>query len=146
MPKSKFSTVDIFAGQQLRLLRKRHNLTQASLGEIVGVTLQQIQKIESGHNRLGLSQAILVAQHFGVPLDYFAPPSRAKALRGDPGVSVPAEVDAVIAFALSKEGFLLMQSFKGIADKKVRNSVVLFAKSLARDEPKRPAKLRQKQR
>lgn len=41
-------------GRALRAARKKAKLTQAGLGEYLGVTYQQIQKYEAGTNRLSL--------------------------------------------------------------------------------------------
>ena len=50
---------------------KRKLTTQQRLGKALGVTFQQIQKYESGHNGLSLLKALQISNFFNKPLDYF---------------------------------------------------------------------------
>jgi len=55
---------------QLRLLRFLHNeMTQAELGERIGVTRQTIAAIEAGKYSPTLETAFKIADVFGKPLD-----------------------------------------------------------------------------
>jgi transcriptional regulator with XRE-family HTH domain len=54
--------IDVAAGRVLRLARTRAGCTQARLGEKFGISFQQIQKYESGRNRISLSRAYQFAQ------------------------------------------------------------------------------------
>ena len=55
---------------QLRLLRSLHNeMTQAELGERIGVTRQTIAAIEAGKYSPTLETAFKIADVFGKPLD-----------------------------------------------------------------------------
>lgn len=47
--------MDVYVGAQLKRLRKRFKITQGQLAEALGVTFQQIQKYESGANRMAAS-------------------------------------------------------------------------------------------
>ncbi len=52
-PKKKFvSDLDVIVGRNLRTKRAERGLSQEKLGEGVGLTYQQIQKQESGKNRI----------------------------------------------------------------------------------------------
>ena len=48
--------VDRLVGQNIRLYRIHLGLTQKQLGDLVGVTFQQVQKYERGSNRLSASK------------------------------------------------------------------------------------------
>ena len=48
--------IDHIIGQNLRTLRKQAGMSQAALGQTVGITFQQIQKYESGQNRIAGSR------------------------------------------------------------------------------------------
>jgi len=50
---------------------KKKLTTQQRLGKALGVTFQQIQKYESGHNGLSLLKALQISNFFNKPLDYF---------------------------------------------------------------------------
>lgn len=63
--------VDIFVGVQLKALRKSAKLSQTDLAEKVGITFQQIQKYESGTNRIGASRLWDFCKLFNVKPGYF---------------------------------------------------------------------------
>ncbi|MFA4995362.1 MAG: helix-turn-helix transcriptional regulator [Bdellovibrionales bacterium] len=55
----------------MRLRRKFCGLSQKQLAKFVGVTFQQIQKYESGANRMGSSRLYQISQVLSVPVAYF---------------------------------------------------------------------------
>lgn len=63
--------VDIVAGRNLRLFRGLRGLSQAQLGDAVGLTFQQIQKYENAKNRMALSRAYDFACILGVDVQAF---------------------------------------------------------------------------
>lgn len=58
-------------GTRLRTLRQMKRVSQDALGEMLGVTFQQIQKYETGANRICPEKLYQCAQIFGVPVGYF---------------------------------------------------------------------------
>jgi transcriptional regulator with XRE-family HTH domain len=58
-------------GVRLRQLRILKGLSQAQLGEKLGVTFQQIQKYESGTNVISPWKLQRVAEELGVAVAYF---------------------------------------------------------------------------
>jgi len=46
-------------------------ISQTKLAEAVGVRFQQVQKYESGANRVSASRLLLIAETLGVPISYF---------------------------------------------------------------------------
>ena len=63
--------VDAYVGKQLRMRRKLLGLSQDDLGKKVGITFQQIQKYESGVNRMGASRMWEFAQALEISEAYF---------------------------------------------------------------------------
>ncbi len=57
--------------ENLRSLRKFAGLSLHDVGLILGVSHQQIQKYESGHNRLPLQVLPALCDAFGVPVEAF---------------------------------------------------------------------------
>ena len=57
-------------GQKIREARAK-KITQSKLGKALGVTFQQIQKYESGHNGLSSLKLLEVSNFFNKPLEYF---------------------------------------------------------------------------
>ncbi len=58
-------------GDRLRQARISRGLSQAKLGEVFGVTFQQIQKYESGHNRISADKIWIVCQALNLPISHF---------------------------------------------------------------------------
>ena len=63
--------VDIHVGSRLRLRRTLLGMSQETLGDVVGLTFQQIQKYEKGANRMGASRLFEISQALNVPISYF---------------------------------------------------------------------------
>lgn len=63
--------IDIHVGSRLRKQRVMLGMSQASLAEAFGLTFQQVQKYESGMNRMGSSRLQQAASILGVPVSYF---------------------------------------------------------------------------
>ena len=63
--------IDVLVGQRIRALRSAQGMSQADLGQRVGVRFQQIQKYESGANRVSASRLLALAQTLGVPISHF---------------------------------------------------------------------------
>ena len=63
--------VDIHVGQRVKLRRTLIGLTQAKLGESLGLTFQQIQKYERGANRVSASKLWQLGNVFNIPISFF---------------------------------------------------------------------------
>jgi transcriptional regulator with XRE-family HTH domain len=63
--------VDIHVGERVRQRRWMMALTQQQLGEGVGIKFQQIQKYESGANRISASRMWDIASALEVPVSFF---------------------------------------------------------------------------
>jgi transcriptional regulator with XRE-family HTH domain len=58
-------------GQNLKRLRKQSKLTQSNVAAVLGVSYQQIQKFESGINRIFAHQLIDICDEFNWNLTEF---------------------------------------------------------------------------
>jgi len=63
--------VDVHVGSRLRLRRVLMKLSQSELGEMLGVTFQQVQKYEKGQNRISASRMFQMGEILGVPVEFF---------------------------------------------------------------------------
>ncbi|MCC5979918.1 MAG: helix-turn-helix transcriptional regulator [Salinarimonas sp.] len=63
--------IDRFVGQRVRLARKMARLSQQKLGEVAGVTYQQVQKYENGTDRIGAGRLYQVALATDQPIEFF---------------------------------------------------------------------------
>jgi transcriptional regulator with XRE-family HTH domain len=62
------SVVDQYIGTRMREGRRAINMTQANLGEKLGVTFQQIQKYEKGRNRVSAARLFEICKALNVTL------------------------------------------------------------------------------
>src|SRR5207237_2241982 len=63
--------VDRHVGNRMRMRRLLIGMSQEKLGELLGITFQQVQKYEKGSNRVSASRLYYVAQVLGVPIQFF---------------------------------------------------------------------------
>ena len=66
MPTNRQTLINQAAGAALRQQRVSCGLSQESLGKPVGITFQQIQKYESGRNRISLQRLIEMERETGI--------------------------------------------------------------------------------
>lgn len=60
--------VDVYVGGRIHALRNARGLTQGDLARDVGVKFQQIQKYETGANRVSASRLVMLAKALDVPV------------------------------------------------------------------------------
>jgi transcriptional regulator with XRE-family HTH domain len=63
--------VDVHVGKRIRHRRWLLAMTQQQLAEQVGIKFQQIQKYETGANRVSASRLWDIADSLGVPVSFF---------------------------------------------------------------------------
>ena len=63
--------VDVHVGKRVRQRRWLAGMTQQTLAELVGIKFQQIQKYETGTNRVSASRLWDIAEALGVNVAYF---------------------------------------------------------------------------
>ncbi|MEM8628007.1 MAG: helix-turn-helix transcriptional regulator [Pseudomonadota bacterium] len=63
--------VDIHVGKRIRQRRWLVGITQQQLAEAVGIKFQQIQKYETGSNRVSASPLWQIAETLQVPVTFF---------------------------------------------------------------------------
>ena len=108
-------------------------MSQEKLGDLLGLTFQQVQKYEKGVNRIGAGRLFEVAQILGVPIDFFYEGVGGVADERS-GVSEAEGAPPVMEFVSSGEGLQLSLAFMKIKDPKVRKRVLDLMKSLAQEE------------
>ena len=128
VPKKQANPVDIQVGNRVRIRRMLIGMSQEKLGELLGLTFQQVQKYEKGVNRIGAGRLFDVARILGVPIDYFYEGIAA------PAAGEPAGAPPVMEFVSSGEGLQLSLAFMKIKDAKVRKRFLDLVKSLAEEE------------
>jgi transcriptional regulator with XRE-family HTH domain len=129
VPKKQANPIDIQVGNRVRIRRMLIGMSQERLGDLLGLTFQQVQKYEKGVNRIGAGRLFEVSRILNVPLDFFYEGVAAQ-LAGNEQESAPP----VMEFVSSGEGLQLSLAFMKIKDTKVRKRVLDLVKSLSEEE------------
>src|ERR1700676_1071525 len=101
---------DIELGKRIRLRRVEQRISQAELGEQLGVSFQQIQKYEKGVNRVGAGRLVQLAKSLDCEVGFFLPASSDR----------PKASSVLDEFMTTKDGLTIAQAFGRIADENIR--------------------------
>ncbi|MEM1315790.1 MAG: helix-turn-helix transcriptional regulator [Pseudomonadota bacterium] len=108
--------VDAHVGKRVRHRRWMVGMTQQQLGEKVGIKFQQIQKYETGMNRISASRLWDIAQALDVSISYFF-----EGLSEDALAEAEGSVDAGRGDLLAdKEALELVRSYYAIPENQRR--------------------------
>jgi transcriptional regulator with XRE-family HTH domain len=118
------SSVDVAVGRNVRIWRMNRGFSQAQLARRLGVTFQQVQKYETGSNRIGTSRLVMIAAILDIPI----PALLEEAQGADPAGSLLALID-------DRRSFRLAQAFAAIADRDARLSIVNLVEKVAATVP-----------
>ena len=132
VPKRQANPIDAQVGNRVRIRRMLIGMSQERLGDLLGLTFQQVQKYEKGVNRIGAGRLFEVSRILGVPIDFFY--DGVGTGPDDKPASSEAANAPVMDFVSSGEGLQLSLAFMKIRDPKVRKRVLDLVKSLAEDE------------
>lgn len=104
--------VDAHLGQRVRQRRWMLGLTQQQLAERVGVRFQQIQKYETGENRMSAGRLWDLAEALRVPVDFFY-----EGLSGASSVNGAAQSEVLA----DREAIELVRAFYALPDNQRRH-------------------------
>ena len=127
--KKQANPIDIQVGNRVRIRRMLIGMSQERLGDLLGLTFQQVQKYEKGVNRIGAGRLFEVSRILNVPIDFFYEGVNAQLADSEPNAMPP-----VMEFVSSGEGLQLSLAFMKIKDAKVRKRVLDLVKSLSEEE------------
>lgn len=127
--------IDIQIGKKIRQWRLMRGLTQAQLGEKVGVTFQQIQKYENGINRVLVSRLYDLAVALSIDVSHFfsdIPNNTTKLTSLHESENKEGfDYNYGKGDAESKEILGLVREYRKIKSKKSRSAVYSLIKSLS---------------
>ena len=63
MPKKQANPIDVQVGNRVRIRRMLIGMSQEKLGDLLGLTFQQVQKYEKGVNRIGAGRLLRGGAH-----------------------------------------------------------------------------------
>jgi transcriptional regulator with XRE-family HTH domain len=118
--------VDRHVGARVRMRRLMLGLSMENLGEALGVSYQQVQKYERGHNRLGSSRLQHVAMILQVPVGFFF-----EGHKGDPNFEGQNGLDDFLA---TSDGQRLARAFMRIKSRAMRQSIIALIEQLGHDQ------------
>lgn len=121
----KATNIDRHVATRLRAARLQAKLSQEEAGEKLGVTFQQIQKYENGHNRISASTLYHLAALYGVELAWFfdgAEKTNGKKIAEDIGAKLLA----------TPHGIDIAMHYLALPGLPARQLVVDLAKALSR--------------
>ena len=129
--------IDVHVGSRLKLRRSILGLSQDAIGSAIGVTFQQVQKYESGANRMGASRLYDFAKILKVPVSYFfdeykGPTPTENTRSGGMAESSPPDFQHEKQIA-SRETMEMMRAFYNIRSKQIRKRVFELIKAIAED-------------
>jgi transcriptional regulator with XRE-family HTH domain len=122
--------IDAYVGSRVRMRRLMLGMSQERLADQIGVTFQQVQKYERGTNRIGASRLQTIATVLAIPVSFFFQQDPSQPLTTE-GLGQLGGLEDLSEFLTSKEGLALNKAFMKIADKGIRESVLLLITSLA---------------
>lgn len=111
----------------MRARRELRGLPQKELARQLGISFQQVQKYESGANRISASKMWQLCEVLDVAPGYYFEGLESRK-RGKGGASLDVPQDGRSA----RQVLDLNQAFKQIEDTRVRRQVVQLVKSLTR--------------
>ncbi|MCV2880600.1 helix-turn-helix domain-containing protein [Actibacterium sp. XHP0104] len=106
--------VDVHVGKRVRHRRWMVGMTQQQLAERVGIKFQQIQKYETGMNRVSASRLWDIADALEVPVSFFFEGLDAKQAEREVPEGVPADILS------DKEALELVRSYYAIPENQRR--------------------------
>lgn len=119
--------VDAYVGARISLRRSALGLSQSALAQQLGISFQQVQKYETGQNRISASRLHRAATVLGTSVDSFFPPVETARGQGDDGWAALRFITA------TTDGRAVATGFPLIEDREVRKAVARIVQALAGD-------------
>ena len=131
--------VDIHVGKRIKLRRTMLKVSQDQLANEIGVTFQQIQKYESGHNRVSASRlfdvSIFLTCHISYFFEDFDSASRIEQNRTASMGSTPAsEIKSPTDPMLKTETLEIVRAYWRLPSNDLRKSIRNLLISLSKKE------------
>ncbi len=113
--------IDQHVGERIRLRRTERGLTQEQLADALDVSYQQVQKYETGANRISAGRIYEIARKLEVEVGYFFEGLE----NGEPGAAPPLEHGGRQRSAIE-----LVRKFAQIQDPEVRAAIAGLVKTI----------------
>lgn len=137
MRKKQANAVDAHVGGRVRARRILLDLTQDKLGELLGITFQQIQKYERGANRISAGRLFEISRILGVSVPYFYEGLTQETPRRAYGFAEDEAPPPSPKESISAEAAQLVVAYSRISDPKIRRQILELAKALAAESKRK---------
>lgn len=124
--------VDVHVGSRLRMRRQLVGMSQEKLGELLGITFQQVQKYEKGANRISASRLYFAAKILAIPVQFFFEDLPGVDEHG--GMGEQREEDAVLSSLMNVEGITLAKAFRDASSANKRKLISTIARLIAENK------------
>jgi transcriptional regulator with XRE-family HTH domain len=121
MPRLSQDPQDIEVGRRIRARRLELGLSLNALAAQLELTFQQVQKYESGVNRVAASRLLRIAEALQVPPSFFFP-------------SQQASLDTNLEFLTSARSVLLARAFAQIRCEKTQAAIINLVEQIAKTQ------------
>jgi transcriptional regulator with XRE-family HTH domain len=120
--------MDLHVGRRLRARRTLLGMGQDQVGSAIGVTAQQIQKYETGLNRIGAGRLYQLAGLLNIEVSYFFD-------------EVDTSIDDLSLKAVNnplceKDTLMIIRSLQNITDPNIRRDLYALVYALANSQPR----------
>ncbi len=126
--------IDQAMGMLLRMHRKAAGLSQSELGEAAGISFQQIQKYESGGNRVSISRLFVLAKALNVSPTQLITELEESVEREKNGDKA---VDSRLEFLASDGGQRAITALMAIDNPRIHDSFADFLSALVNEQQRR---------
>jgi transcriptional regulator with XRE-family HTH domain len=124
--------IDAHVGARIRMRRQLVNMSQERLGELLGITFQQVQKYEKGSNRISASRLFYASKTLGVPVQFFY--DGLPGNEGPDGLREGGSGDEFSAALMTPEGVQLAKAFKDADTTTKRKLIAALARLIVESE------------
>ena len=121
--------IDVHVGNRIRMRRQIVGMSQEKLGELLGITFQQIQKYEKGSNRISASRIYYAAKTLGVAVQFFFEDLPGVDNHG--GFGEPRDEDSVMTALMNLDGVQLAKAFRDADSSGKRKLIASMARLIA---------------
>jgi transcriptional regulator with XRE-family HTH domain len=119
--------IDVHVGARIRRRRLLLRMSGHTLAQRIGFTFQQVQKYETGVNRVSASRLWVIAEVLGVPIGYFFDD-----LEANMGAMSVDEQQQPSELLQQPETTALVRLYYAITDMRVREQVLALLKAVGR--------------
>jgi transcriptional regulator with XRE-family HTH domain len=114
------TAADTAIGARIRAQRLARKMTQMALADALGITFQQLQKYETGKNRVSAGRLQRLAEVFGVPVNaLFGSPSQRQTKRTEN-----------LAFLDSAGAMRLIRAYAKLSTPRMKRALVALAERM----------------